>query len=642
MVMLLIFFMQKLKNLKHILKEWNWKVFGDLKVKIQEAEQNVKATMETSDHNPRDEQALHDLVNTQNELNSRETQYNTMLQKKSRIKWVKEGSANTAFFHSNIKIRQTRNTICELEDENENLISDQKKIADILVDFFEKRFQAQDIEVNEDILDVIQNVITESDQFMLEVIPEADEIKAVVFDMDGDSAPGPDSVSGMFYKACWDIIQQDFINVIQYCWRRRMACLMHKLVSPQQVAYIKGRNIHEQILLASELVNEMKKKRRGGNLSLKLDISQAYDSGAQARRSTISILFVLIEEVLSGGLTKLVETRKLQPMVTRDGIAPTHILFADDIFLFNNCSKRSIENLLNLIETYQNCSGQIINKNKNKNLGIIIHPGRIKSASVCPMVEIMQDYLAVWKGDADVRKFKTISWRRVCTPFCEGGLGIRRLSDSLKNDVRWILGNGEHISVWFDIWTGDCPIIEKIGFTDYVNNNIQMKVKDLLQNNEWVIPTELKNFISLPLPIISGAHDNIIWSGDIKGNFPTTAAVNKVRHKEQKIHWPSHIWKSFLHPGISSNIWKIQQGVFIDDQKKITQGYDTVSMCCVCKQDQEELNLLPLECCWLNPPKNFVLFCCDGAAAGNPGLAGFGVIARDHDCAVIGTVSGGL
>ncbi|XP_026384030.1 uncharacterized protein LOC113279558 [Papaver somniferum] len=517
-----------------------------------------------------------------------------------------------------------------------------------------------------------------------------------------------------------------------------MASLMNKLVSPQQVTYIKGRNIHEKILFASELVNEMKKKRRGGNLSLKLDISQAYDSvswkhllkvlqrygfsvawcdwlkvlissdkvsvmvnggpngffsmhmGLKKGDPLSPILFVLMEEVLGRGLTKLVETRKLQPMVIRNVIAPTHLLFSDDIFTFSNGSKKSIENLLKLIEDYQSCSGQIINKSKSKclvdgcslirksqisdmlqmeltsfqdkYLGVIIHPGRIKSASVWSMVEMMQGYLAVWKGDAEIRKAKTISWRRVCTPFNEGGLGIRRLSNVnksllmkmmwklltskeewslffaarfkdkngqwtsqcklssvwpglkwawqfLKSDVRWIIGNGENISVYFDTWTGESPLIDRIGFTEYVKNNLQMKVKDLIQNNEW-------------------------------SKFSTPAEVNKVRHREPIIHWPSQVWKTSLHPGISSNIWKLQQGVFVDDQMRTAQGYSIASTCCLGHRSTKFSEIK--ECFWLNPPRGFVLFCCDGAAAGNPGLEGFGIIARDHACTVIGTISGGL
>ncbi|XP_026435797.1 uncharacterized protein LOC113333589 [Papaver somniferum] len=535
-------FMQKRKHLKQILKDWNWRAFGDVKVKIQEAEKNFKDKMEISNKNPHDEQALHDLVTAQNDLNSRETHYSTMMKQKSRVKWVMEGSANTNFFHSNIKIKQTRNDICELEDENDNLISDQTKIADILVDFFEKRFQEQAVEISEDILDVITNIITESDQFMLEVTPEADEIKVVVFAMDGDNAPGPDSSSRMFYKACWEIIQHDFINVVQYCWKRkyipkglnskflvilpkvqgakkpnqfrpislsnfsykvftkiislRMASLMNKLVSPQQVAYIKGINIHEKIFLASELVNEMKKKRRGGNLSLKLDISEAYDSvswlflfkvlqkygffvawcdwlkvllssakisvmvnggpngffsmnrGLKQGDPLSQIIFVLMEEVLSKGLTKMVETKKIQSMVIRKGIAPKHLLFADDIFLFSNDSKKRM--MWKLKTSKEEWSLFFAAKFQDKN-GQWTSQWKLSS---------------VWPG------FKW-DWQ------------------SLKNDVRWIIGKGDNISVWFDTWTGEGPLIDRIGFTDHVKNNFQMKVKDLLQNNEWVIPIEL-------------------------------------------------------------------------------------------------------------------------------------------------------
>ncbi|XP_026442772.1 uncharacterized protein LOC113342431 [Papaver somniferum] len=50
------------------------------------------------------------------------------------------------------------------------------------------------------------------------------------------------------------------------------------MISEQQGAFIKGINIHEKIVLASELVNEIDIKWRGGNVGLKIDITQAYDS----------------------------------------------------------------------------------------------------------------------------------------------------------------------------------------------------------------------------------------------------------------------------------------------------------------------------------------------------------------------------
>ncbi|XP_026383656.1 uncharacterized protein LOC113279166 [Papaver somniferum] len=47
-------------------------------------------------------------------------------------------------------------------------------------------------------------------------------------------------------------------------------------------------------------------------------------------------------------------------------------------------------------------------------------------------------------------------------------------------------------------------------------------------------------------------------------------------------------------------------------------------------------------CHWQAPSFGVTLFCCDGASFGNPGLAGFGVVVRDHLCQVICTLTGGL
>ncbi|XP_026459071.1 uncharacterized protein LOC113359694 [Papaver somniferum] len=214
--------------------------------------------------------------------------------------------------------------ISDLEDYEGNMMADQTQIANFFVNHYQKKFEFQAANDAGQLLKVIPKVINDEDQKNLDVIPEAEEIKNVVFEMDPKSAPGPDGFSGIFYRSCWDIIEHDLVADVQFCWRRRfiprgmnssflvlllktqgakysnhfrptglsnvvfkiftkvitkrMNVLMDKLISPSHVAYIKGRSIHELVLLASELVNEMKVKKRGGNVGIKLDISQAYDS----------------------------------------------------------------------------------------------------------------------------------------------------------------------------------------------------------------------------------------------------------------------------------------------------------------------------------------------------------------------------
>lgn len=50
----------------------------------------------------------------------------------------------------------------------------------------------------------------------------------------------------------------------------------------------------------------------------------------------------------------------------------------------------------------------------------------------------------------------------------------------------------------------------------------------------------------------------------------------------------------------------------------------------------------PVECSWSPPNENEFLLCCDGAARGNPGVAGAGVVARDFTCGIVGAMSIGL
>ncbi|XP_026445697.1 uncharacterized protein LOC113346372 [Papaver somniferum] len=279
--------------------------------------------MSISDDNPFDVEALNTLVDAENIFNSRKVQLQTLLKQKAKINWVTDSAANTSFFHTNLKIRKAKNLISELEVGDGNLLTDQKDITEELIKYFEKKFEFQEVNIEDSLLNNIPEVITSEDQEMLGIIPREEEIKNTIFSMDPDSSPGPDGVSGHFYRACWQIIKEDVVQAIQFCWSKkfipkgmnsiflvlrpkvegakspnqyrpiglsnvsfkiftklsanRMSGLMTKLISLNRLPMSKE-SIQEQILLASEMVNEMKKKRRSGNVSLKLDISQAYDS----------------------------------------------------------------------------------------------------------------------------------------------------------------------------------------------------------------------------------------------------------------------------------------------------------------------------------------------------------------------------
>ncbi|XP_026436618.1 uncharacterized protein LOC113334620 [Papaver somniferum] len=235
--------------------------------------------------------------------------------------------------------------------------------------------------------------------------------------MDPNSSPGPDGFPGSFYRFSWDIICQDLIDAIQYCWRcifiprgmnssfifllpkvagakrteqfrpiglsnfcfkiitriitTRIHAVLHKVISYQQVAFIKGRNIQEKNVLASELVNEMNTNRRGGNRAqtgrpTQLISETAKEELLSSINSLSPILFVIVEEVLSRNITIMIQEGLIQTMVNRNGCQPSHLMFVDDKFIFFNGHKRTLDNLTDFLMRYQAASGQTVNRAKSK------------------------------------------------------------------------------------------------------------------------------------------------------------------------------------------------------------------------------------------------------------------------------------
>ncbi|XP_026429066.1 uncharacterized protein LOC113325041 [Papaver somniferum] len=379
------------------------------------------------------------LVKQQKEIN----------QQKSRVKWLKEGASNSNFFHINMKLRQSQNVIVELEDENGNIVD-------------------------------IPHLVSEEENVFLDAIPSDEEVKRAAFEIDPDSAPGPDGFVGWFYRYAWEIMGNDLTKAIQYCWRCGFI--------PQ------GFNANFLLLLPK--VNNAKKAGQFRPIGL------------------MNFSFKVITKIISSRFGSLIQ-RIVSPQ-------------QDDIFLFCNGDKRNVKKLAALLKDYQDASGQIFNLAKSKcfiggtselrkqkianecrmllatfpdkYLGIILTPGRIKSQHVWNCIEKIQASLAGWMGDPAKRKSIVLKWDKVCSPFEEGGLGLRILeimnkpmlmklwwkmlnskeewaryfqgkfltkngewigyykkssilpglkwiSEDVKNSTRWIVGNGAKISV---------------------------------------------------------------------------------------------------------------------------------------------------------------------------------------------------
>jgi hypothetical protein len=197
----------------------------------------------------------------------------------------------------------------------------------------------------------------------------------------------------------------------------RLKSVLSKCISDNQSAFVPGRSILDNAMVAIEVVHYMKSKLRGksGDVALKLDISKAYDKidwdylcGIMAKMGFCSqwikwIMMcvettdysILVNANVAGPITPsrgLQQGDPLSPylfIICAEGLsalirqaeargdihsvkicqnAPivSHLLFADDCFLFFRANIAEAEVMKNILATYEAASGQSINFQKSE------------------------------------------------------------------------------------------------------------------------------------------------------------------------------------------------------------------------------------------------------------------------------------
>ncbi|CAH9113540.1 unnamed protein product [Cuscuta epithymum] len=260
---------------------------------------------------------------TDSKLHALLHQQHTYWKQRAKQHWLNEGDHNTRFFHHQASRRKRKNYISKLRDltgkwhEGEAM---NRLISTYFVDIFTSRGAHDFAE-----LDGFTPKISVTDNANLTRPFTAEEVKDAIFSMAPDKAPGPDGFNPAFFQHFWADVGadvSDFVlhtiqsraftpglndtnislipkkdtpelvsdmrpislcNVIYKIMAKmianRLKTLLEKTIEETQSAFIPNRLITDNVLIASEVIHYLNRKREGytGWCALKLDMAKAYD-----------------------------------------------------------------------------------------------------------------------------------------------------------------------------------------------------------------------------------------------------------------------------------------------------------------------------------------------------------------------------
>ena len=379
---------------------------------------------------------------------------------KSRINWLRSGDRNTGYFHAVTKGKRIKNTVSVIQDDQGVIHRSHKEISAVAINYFDGLYASQGVNpaMYEKVFHDFQKRVTPTMNNDLTRMVTEEEVYRAVMDIGAHKTPGPDGFTAVFYHTYWEEIKEDVMKeIIRFFETGEMdhqishtnICLIPKvypptgmkefrpialcnvsykiitkvlvnrlkehlsnIISENQNAFIPGRMISDNIVIAHEVFHSFKARKRQASsyMAVKTDITKAYDrpewdflaetmkvmgfddrwifwimSCVTAVKYSVLVngspegiitparglrqgdplspyLFILCAEVLSHLMTRAMMDRSLLGVkISNNAPAVNHLLFADDSLFFSLANERAAKKLKTIFSIYEAVSGQAIN-----------------------------------------------------------------------------------------------------------------------------------------------------------------------------------------------------------------------------------------------------------------------------------------
>ncbi|GKE62563.1 hypothetical protein Tco_1512930, partial [Tanacetum coccineum] len=346
-----------------------------------------------------------------------------------------------------------------------------------------------------------------------------------------------------FFKKAWKVIGNDFCKAVKEFFRSgrmlgeinaTLISLIPKVDTPNKVTEFRPIACCNVLYkcISKELMKGYNRKGGPKRVAIKIDLQKAYDTGLPS-------MLIEIE------LATLREEKDLGKLV--------HVCFADDLLVMCHGDSYSVKVIKSALDEFSTCSGLLPNNSKSivffgslneeeksnilNEIPFIVGklPVRPKDQGGLGLKDLhiwnqallakhvwnlatKKDTLwvkwvhsvklkgkSIWEIDADIND--SWGWKNL--------LSIRAL---IRNNVRYIIGNGKNTSMWFDNWCRLSPLSQIVTYRDLYDDRLSsdLSVSDMICNEQWRWPIEwMERFpmiTNLDVPAINTDNDDkIVW-----------------------------------------------------------------------------------------------------------------------------------
>ena len=509
-----------LQNCANALASWNQNVVRNIPKKTAEKRKALNSITTVDQQGSRGAE----INQLRKEINDLLDSEETIWQQRSKVLWYKEGDRNTKFFHAHALERRKKNSILGLWNEDGVWCESKESITATAIAYFEKIYTTSSpTEINEVTNAIPRRVTNEMNSKLTKTFTSKEVLKALQ-QLHPIKAPGPDSMSAIFFHNYWDIVGPSIINmvlnvlnsnlpmtdinktnislipktnqptkmiefhpinlcnttykIISKVLANRLKDILPNIISENHSAFTPNRLITDNVLVAFEFMHYLNHKNKGKEnyMSIKLDMSKAFDrvewsfiKGVMEKLgfmekwidiimnyvSSVSYSVLINGEAIGNispsrgikqgdpfspylfllcaeGFSTLIHEAAMNQQINGISICRgyplmTHLFFANDNLLFCKAKEQECHALVNILNRYEEASGQKINTDKsliffspntpqelrenilnilspmqnskhNKYLGLSSIIGRSKAQVFAEVKDKVAKKLAGWKG----------------------------------------------------------------------------------------------------------------------------------------------------------------------------------------------------------------------------------------------------